>query len=313
MRIVFCGSPAFAVPSLESLLATSHEIACVVTQPDRPAGRGLGLKPPPIKQRALERGLEVHQPEKFNTRAFLDVLERIEPDLTVVVAYGKIFRRRSLGIPKLGCVNLHASLLPRYRGIAPVNWAIINGESETGVTTIFMDAGVDTGDIILSKSTSIGDDETAGELLERLSLVGGEVLARTCDLVASGQATRTKQDDSLASYAPRLSKQDGRVSWDHPAGAVHNRIRGVTPWPGAVTMLRGSPIKIIRSALSESDGDAPGKIIEIDSTKGILVSCSGGAVWLSTLQAQGRKPVAGADFARGYRVKHGDFFSDETK
>ena len=318
MRIVFCGSPAFAVPSLERLLRSGHEIACVVTQPDRPAGRGLGLKAPPVKQCALTHGIDIHQPEKFSTRSFREVLEGTAPDLIAVVAYGKIFRRRMLALPPLGCVNLHASLLPKYRGIAPVNWAVINGEAETGVTTIFMDPGVDTGDMILSRSTPIGEDETAGELLDRLAVIGADALAETCDLVAQDKAVRRKQDESLATYAPRFSKEDGRIVWNRPAKAVHDHIRGVSPWPGAVTELKAKPVKVIRSGLHAApDGLKggplePGRIIEIDSQNGILVSCSSGAVWLKKLQALGRRPVTGADFARGYRIGIGDLFGYEA-
>jgi methionyl-tRNA formyltransferase len=302
MRIVFCGSPDFAVPSLERLLQSDHEIACVVTQPDRRAGRGLSLKAPPVKQCALSHGLPVHQPEKFSTRSFREVLEGIDPDLIAVVAYGKIFRRRMLELPRLGCVNLHASLLPKYRGIAPVNWAIMRGETETGVTTIFMDAGIDTGDMILSRSTAIGEDETAGHLLDR-------------------------QSDELASYAPRFSKQDGWIAWDRPARTVHDHIRGVSPWPGAMAALKGKTVKIIQSAVLRAEDEGPGRratagaspetvgagrIIEIDSRNGILVSCRSGAVWLKKIQALGRRPLTGADFARGRRIEIGDLFSYEA-
>jgi methionyl-tRNA formyltransferase len=313
MKIVFCGSPSFAVPPLERLLATDHEIACVITQPDRPAGRGLGLKAPPVKLTAVEHSLEVHQPEKFNTRVFLDQIEAIAPDIIVVVAYGKIFRRRSLGIPRLGCVNLHASLLPKYRGIAPINWAVINGEEETGVTTMFMDEGVDTGDVIMARSTPIREDETAGHLTERLSQLGADLLAETCDLMAEGKADRMKQDAASATYAPKLSKEDGRVRWGRSARQVHNHIRGVTPWPGAITLLGERQVKILESAAAEAQAGSPGRIIGIDSKQGLLVSCGSGAVWLRRLQAQGRKPVTGADFARGYRVGPGDFFGHETE
>jgi methionyl-tRNA formyltransferase len=312
MRIVFCGSPAFAVPSLERLIATDHEIVCVVTQPDRPAGRGLSLTAPPVKQAAAAHGIAVHQPEKFNTKSFRAVLEGFAPDLVAVVAYGKIFRRKALDLPRFGCVNVHASLLPKYRGIAPVNWAIIKGETETGVTTILMDEGIDTGDILLSRSTSVGEDETAGELLSRLSVMGADVLAETCDLIAAGTACLIKQDHDKATHAPKLSKEDGQIVWERPAGEVHDRIRGVTPWPGARTFLKGSQIKVIRSGLAEAGGGEPGKIIDIDSENGILVSCGSGRVWLTTLQAQGRKAVSGADFARGQRIKAGDLFTHGT-
>jgi methionyl-tRNA formyltransferase len=310
MRIVFAGSPAFAIPSLMRLLDTVHDVACVITQPDRPAGRGLRLKAPPVKELALERGVRVYQPEKFNTRSFLGLLGEIGPDLIVVVAYGKIFRRRSLGIPKLGCVNLHASLLPKYRGIAPVNWALIDGETETGVTTIFMDEGVDTGDMIFAKGVPIGEDENAGELLEKLSVLGADVLEETCEMIAGGSPPRHKQDEALASYARRLSKEDGYVRWDRPAQSLHNMIRGVSPWPGATAALGDRRIKILRTACCETVGADAGSVIDIDSKNGVLVSCGRGSLWLRKVQAPGRKPVRGADFARGLRLNVGDRFGN---
>lgn len=309
MRIVFCGSPEFAVPSLEKLFRSTHEIVAVVTQPDRPAGRGLKPTPPPVKQAAISKSLPVFQPEKFNTPEFTSTLHSMAPDLIVVVAYGKIFKRRALEIPRIGCINLHASLLPKYRGIAPVNWAIINGEDKTGVTTILMDEGVDTGDIILCREVAIGEDETAGELLERLAEIGAELLVETCDLIASGRFERKKQDHSLATYAPRLSKSDGLIVWQRPARQVHNRIRGVTPWPGAVARFRGMDLKILRSKLCQQSGK-PGEVLDIDGEKGILVSCLEGSVWLGKVQAPGKKPISGADFSRGYRVKRGEFFEN---
>ena len=332
MRVIFAGSPAFAVPCLGRLMKTAHQIVSVVTQPDRPAGRGLKLKACPVKEFALEQGLEVHTPEKFNTRSFRQVLSGLEVDLMVVVAYGKIFRPRALALPRLGCVNLHASLLPGYRGVAPANWAIIKGETETGVTTIFMDEGIDTGDMILSRSIPIGEDETAGELLERLSVLGAEVMAETCDLIAADRAVGIAQDDSLANYAPKLGKDDRRIRWELSAAAVHNHIRGVTPWPGAFTTLMGRPVKVKASRFAreipgaggdlggvdggsagKAGGATPGQVIDIDSDRGVLVSCGSGAIWLPVLQAEGRKAIAGADFARGSRLKVGDGFGQETE
>jgi methionyl-tRNA formyltransferase len=313
MRIVFAGSPSFAVPSLESLLATRHEIAGVITQPDRPAGRGRTLKPPPVKQSALQHSLKVFQPEKFNTKTFLGTLEALEPDVIIVVAYGKIFRRRSLALPRLGCVNLHASLLPKYRGVAPINWAIIDGETETGVTTFFMDEGIDTGDIILSRRTAIADDETAGDVLDRLALIGADLLVETCDLLDRAVASRIKQDDQQASYAPKFRKEDGEVMWDRPGKAVYNHMRGVTPWPGAFTFFKGQRVKVVKFGFSESGGGRPGEVIEIDSRRGILVSCGDAGVWLRMLQAEGRKPVGGSDFARGYRVEGGEVFGSKNE
>lgn len=313
MRIVFAGSPAFAVPSLERLLASSHEVIGVITQPDRPAGRGLKLRPPPVKELALREGLTCFQPEKFNTRSFIDLIESMEPDLILVVAYGKIFRPRSLAVPKLGCVNLHASLLPRYRGIAPVNRAIIDGETETGVTTIFMDEGIDTGDMIVRKAAPVGEDQTAGEVLEMLAGLGAGVVVETCDLIARGEAPREKQDDSIATYAPKLSKEEGWIRWDRPAEEIHNLIRGVTPWPGASVTLGGAPVRIHRSRRGGPSEGRPGTVIGIDPKQGILVSCSSGSLWLARLQAQGRKALEGAEFARGYRMKVGDRFGSRTE
>jgi methionyl-tRNA formyltransferase len=325
VRIIFAGSPAFAVPSLTGLLDSDHQVVAVITQPARPAGRGLTLVDPPVKVFAASRGLTVFQPEKFNTTEFLATLEGLAPDLIITAAYGRILRRRALGIPRLGCVNLHASLLPRYRGVAPVNWAIIKGETEAGVTTFFMDEGVDTGDIILARSTPIGPDETAEELLERLAEIGAGVLVETCGLIASGKAPRVKQDGSLASYAPKMAKQDGRIDWTLEARAVHAHIRGVSPWPGAFCLFRDQPLKVLRSGLFSNAavstacaGSSPdsspesglpamaGTVVGLDSEAGILVSCGSGAIYLKTVQAQGKKPTGGADFARGYRVKAGD-------
>ena len=318
MRIIFAGSPAFAVPSLEKLLSSKHQVAAVVTQPARPSGRGLVLADPPVKQFASERGLEVFQPERFNAPDFLDTLAGIAPDLVVTAAYGRIFRRRALGLPKWGCINLHASLLPKYRGVAPVNWAVINGESSTGVTTFVMDEGVDTGDIILSRSTDIGSDETAGELLERLAVMGADLLLETCDLVDSGCAPRAKQEQVNASYAPKLAKQDGKVAWERDAGSVHNLVRGVSPWPGAFCMFQGSPLKILATRLpgraTGGSGEravgtpSPGTVLAIDSKDGLLVSCGSGSIWLVRVQAQGKRQTGGADFARGRRMKVGDQF-----
>jgi methionyl-tRNA formyltransferase len=318
VRIIFAGSPAFAVPSLTAILDSGHEVAAVISQPARPAGRGLTLVDPPVKVFAASRGLLVFQPEKLNTAGFRATLEGLAPDLIITAAYGRIFRPRALAIPRLGCVNLHASLLPRYRGVAPVNWAIINGETEAGVTTFFMDEGVDTGDIILARSTPIWPDETAGELLERLAQLGAGTVVETCDLIAAGKAPRLKQDGSIASYAPKMAKQDGRIAWAREARAVHAHVRGVSPWPGAFCLFRDQPLKVLRSglaseaAVSSAAGDGPpgagppGTVAGLDSKDGILVSCGSGAVYLKTVQAQGKKPTGGADFARGYRIKAGD-------
>ncbi len=315
MRIAFAGTPAFAVPSLKALLDSSHDIACVITQPDRPAGRGLVLRPSPVKQLADAAGLKVYQPLKFNKREFLDELDALGLDLILTAAYGKIFRARSLGLPRKGCINLHASLLPRYRGVAPINWAVINGETETGVTTFFMEEGVDTGKIIVQKGTPVGDNETAGEVYERLAAMGAEAVVESCDLVARGDAPRLDQDDSLACYAPKLTKEDARITWDRPVREVHNHIRGVNPRPGAFTRFRDGTVRILASrtgpeaALGGMVEASPGTLLDIDDESGMLIACSEGSVWLREVQAAGRKPAGGAAFSRGARLVRGDCFA----
>ena len=315
MRIAFAGTPAFAVPSLQALLDSSHEVVCVITQPDRPAGRGLSLRPPPVKEHAEANGLKVYQPIKFNKREFLDELAGLNLDLILTAAYGKIFRTRSLGLPNRGCVNLHASLLPRYRGVAPINWAVINGETETGVTTFFMEKGVDTGKMIVQKKTPIAENETAGEVFEILAALGAEALVETCDLIARGEAPRLDQDGSLACYAPKLTKDDAEIGWDRPAREVHNHIRGVNPRPGAFTGFRGGTVKILTSRLAadaaagDGPGAEPGTVLDIDDESGILIACSEGSTWLREVQPAGRKPMGGAAFSRGARLTRGDRFA----
>jgi methionyl-tRNA formyltransferase len=315
MRIAFAGTPAFAVPSLQALLDSTHEVVCVITQPDRPAGRGLSLRPPPVKKHAEANGLKVYQPIKFNNREFLDELAGLDLDLILTAAYGKIFRARSLGLPSRGCVNLHASLLPRYRGVAPINWAVINGETETGVTTFFMEKGVDTGKMIVQKKTPIGENETAGEVFEMLAALGAEALVETCDLIARGEALRLDQDDSLACYAPKLTKDDAEIKWDRPAREVHNHIRGVNPRPGAFTGFRGGTVKILTSrlaveaAVGAGPGAEPGTVLDIDDESGILIACSEGSVRLREVQPAGKRPMGGAAFSRGARLTRGDRFA----
>lgn len=235
MRIVFMGTPEFGVPSLKKLHDSGHEIVLVVTQPDRPAGRGRRVSRSAIKRAALDLKLPIAQPESVNADDFVAHLQEIRPDLIVVVAFGQILSEELLGVPSAGSVNLHASLLPRYRGVAPINWVIVKGEAETGVTTMFMARKVDAGEIILTRTTPIGDRETAGELSSRLSAMGAELLAETVELIARGEAPRRKQDPELASYARKLKKSDGEIDWAEPVVRVFDRIRGMTPWPGAYT------------------------------------------------------------------------------
>ncbi len=307
MRTVFMGTPEFGVPSLRKLHDQGHEIALVVTQPDRPAGRGRKVSSSAIKRAALELGLPVDQPESVNTSEFLDRLRAIRPDLVVVVAFGQILSEDVLGVPPLGSVNLHASLLPRYRGVAPINWVIVEGEAETGVTTMFMARKVDAGEIILTRETPIGERETAGELSSRLSAMGAELLLETVELIERGEAPRIKQDPALTSYARKLKKSDGEIDWTAPSGRVFNRIRGMTPWPGAYTWYRGGMLRVLRAEPGAPSGrfGAPGVVVRIDRDRGIEVAVGDGTVRLLELKPEGKNAMSADAFARGYHPEVG--------
>lgn len=307
MRVVFMGTPDFAVPTLKKLHASDHEVVLVVTQPDRPAGRGRNLRSPPVKDVALSLGLPVEQHETVNTDEFAERLASLEPDVVVVVAFGQILRGDLLVIASLGSINVHASLLPRYRGVAPINWVIMNGETETGVTTMFMAPKVDAGEIIMSRKVPIGDAETAGELYERLSELGAELLIETLDLVGKGEAPRVPQDASVATYARKLCKSDGEIDWEQPAATVFNRIRGTTPWPGAYTWFRGRLLRVLAAEPGEAGGvrGVPGEILSIAGTEGIEVAAAEGSLRLTLLKPEGKRAMDAAAFARGYRPEIG--------
>jgi methionyl-tRNA formyltransferase len=307
MRIAFMGTPEFGVPSLTKLHDSGHEIVLVVTQPDRPAGRGRKIARSAIKSAALELGLPIDQPESVNADDFVDRLRSLRPDLVVVVAFGQILSEELLAVPSMGSVNLHASLLPRYRGVAPINWAIAEGESETGVTTMFMARKVDAGEIILTRSTRIGERETAGELSGRLSQLGAEVLLETVELIERSDAPRIKQDPELATYARKLRKSDGEIDWTKPSRRVYDRIRGMTPWPGAYTWYRGRVLRVLRAAPG-GEGEragAPGEIVGIDRERGIEVAVADGTVLLLEVQPEGKGAMSADAFARGYRPEVG--------
>ncbi|MBM3307813.1 MAG: methionyl-tRNA formyltransferase [Candidatus Eisenbacteria bacterium] len=308
MRIVFMGTPQFAVPSLTKVHARGHEVALVVTQPDRPAGRGLRLCCPPVKEAATVLGLPVAQVETVNCDEFTARLGALAPDVVVVVAFGQILCESILAAPTKGAVNVHASLLPRYRGVAPINWAIVNGEKETGVTTMFMARKVDAGEIILMRGTPIGPRETAGELYARLAEMGGDLLVETLDLIEAGRAPRVVQDPALVSYARKLTRADGEVVWDRPAGRVFDHVRGMTPWPGAHTRFKGKALEVLRAEPGDAAGrrGAPGEIVAMDRTKGIEVATADGTVWLLEVKPEGKGAMAATAFARGYRPAAGD-------
>jgi methionyl-tRNA formyltransferase len=304
MRVVFMGTAPFAVPCLNATAEAGHEILAVVTQPDRVRGRGMALQPTAVKVAALERGLPVLQPEKASTSDFVEALRELAPEAIVVVAYGQILRQRVLDIPPLGCINVHGSLLPALRGAAPIQWAIINGLAETGVTTMFMDRGMDTGDIIEEVRTPVYPDDTATSLGERLAELGAALLARTLAEVESGTAARTPQEAALASYAPMLTKETGALDWKVPAAAIRNRIHGCNPAPGAICRRGDDTIKLWRAAASEIDSGAPpGTVLEVQP---LLIATGAGTLEVLEIQPPNRGRMSGPEYARGYRVSRGE-------
>ena len=309
MQTIFFGSPDFAVPCLDALHDTS-EVAAVISQPDRPAGRGLAMRPPAVKKRALELGLEVWQPTKVRTAEFAEKLRALDADVAVVVAYGRILPRAVLDAPTAGCVNVHASLLPRWRGAAPIQWSIVHGDEETGVTLMQMDVGMDTGPILAAASTPIARDEDASTLSDRLSRMGAELLREQLARYVAGDLTPQPQDDSAATMAPLLKKEHGCIDWNKSARAVHNQVRGMNPWPGAHTVLGDRRVKVHRTVASTLDpeGALPGQVIALDP-EGILVACAEGTLEIQELQESGRKRVSARAFASGRGVAVGDRFS----
>jgi methionyl-tRNA formyltransferase len=309
MRLIFLGTPAFAVPTLEAV-ARKHEVISVVTQPDRPKGRGQELAASPVKQAAVRLGLPVYQPERIRRPEAQAHLAALAPEIMIVVGYGQIIPQSVIDIAPRGIVNVHASLLPKYRGAAPVQWAIVNGETRTGVTTMQINAGLDTGDILLERETAIGPEETALELGERLAVMGAELLIETLDGLARGAITPRKQDDNLASHAPILKKEDGAISWNGPERAIHNRVRGLLPWPGAHTRFRGQLLHIWRARV-ESDRTtlAPGQVL---AGPRFRIACGDGAVLeLLEVQMEGRKRMSGEAFANGQRLRENEILGEQ--
>jgi methionyl-tRNA formyltransferase len=309
LRIIFMGTPRFAVPSLSRLVSDGHEIVAVVTQPQRPSGRGLEPVPSPVKALADENGLKVLQPENVNSPESIQELTAVNPELIVVVAYGAILRKSLLELPSVGCINLHASLLPKLRGAAPINWAIMEGHRATGVTTIWMSEKVDAGEIIQQRYVPILPEETAGELHERLCQIGSDLLSRTLVAVKEGTAPRIPQDAALSTYAPMLKKEDGIIDWGRDAEALSDHVRGVTPWPGAQTAIHGEPIKIVRVRVVElMSMYKPGSILKLDEDAAIAVATGRGIVHVIMVQPAGKKIMPAVDFARGRRLRVGERF-----
>ena len=308
MRIVVLGTGEIGVPSLKTLAASgSHELCAVFTQPDRPAGRDLKLRPSPIKRAAQELGLPVFQPEKIRHPDALAAVKILAPDLIVVVAYGQILPKLLLDLPPRGCLNIHASLLPRHRGASPINAAILAGDHETGMTIMWMNEGLDTGDILLKETTPIGPHETAGALHDRLAQLAPSGLLKALASLADGTAPREKQNDTLATHAPKLSRKDGGINWHKPALEIDRQIRAMTPWPGAFTFLPGHPpelLKIHRAAVAGHFVGAAGTILGT-TDEGILVGTDAEAILLQEVQAAGGKRLMAADFLRGHPLPPG--------
>jgi methionyl-tRNA formyltransferase len=311
MRLLFCGTPSFAVPTLKHLFAQSDfQIAAVITQPDRPRGRGHQVSFSPVKEVALGTNIPVFQPEKIRTRESEHFLREANPDAIVIIAYGQIIPERLLSIPRLGWINLHASLLPKYRGAAPIQWAIANGESATGITTMCIDAGMDTGDILLQRETPIGPTETSPQLAQRLSELGAPLMAETLRGLHDNNLKREPQDHSAATLAPLLKKEVGQINWQQPAQVIYNRMRGFTPWPGAYTHFRGTTCHLLGQPASDSfSARAAGQILY--DGKELLVACGQQSLlYVSHVKPEGRKQVSAVDFANGVHLRSGEHFGD---
>lgn len=309
MRVVFMGTPDFAVPSLKELAEAGHTVAAVLTQPDRPAGRGKELRPSPVKVAAQALNLIVLQPERVKAAETVRVLKELEPECIVVVAYGQILSKEILSLPRWGCINVHASLLPAYRGAAPIHWAVINGEPMTGVTTMLMDEGLDTGDILLKAEYVIGKEETTGEVHDALAALGARLLVETLADLEKGDVKPVPQEGP-SSYAPLLTREHERIEWQKEAQKIHNQVRGLNPWPGAYTTFKREIIKVWKTRVLDLDGDrgeAPGQVVHM-SDDGVIVAAGKGFVNLLEVQPSGKRRMGALDFFRGRHGKTGERF-----
>lgn len=311
MRIIFMGTPDFAVPTLEALYNSGHDVAAVFTQPDKPKGRGYKLAPPPVKVLALEHDTPVYQPDSLKKQPEMwDIIKDISPDCIVVAAYGKILPKQVLDIPKYHCVNVHGSLLPKYRGAAPIQWSVLNGDEVTGITTMLMGEGLDTGDILLQQSTPIGKNETAAELFDRLAVMGADLLVKTLEKLEKGEVTPVKQDESKATYASMLSKDMCTLDFSKPVKQVHKKICGLSDWPCAVTTLEGKRLKVYRSEIVSEKG-APKAAGTVIDAKKFCVCCSDGIIRFTEVQAEGSKRMKTEDYLRGKPISEGTVLGAE--
>ena len=305
MKVVYMGTPDFAVKPLEALIEANYDVVGVFTQPDKPVGRKAILTPPPVKVVALENNIPVFQPDSLKNGVGVELLKDLNPDVVIVVAYGKILPKDFLDYPKYGCINIHGSILPEYRGAAPIQWSVLDGKELAGVTAMQMDVGLDTGDMLLTKTTKIGEDETSGELYDRLTVLGADLLIETLEKLPKGELTPVKQDDSKSSYASMLDKTMSPVDFTKSAWEVHNKIRGLDPWPVALTVLDGKNLKLFSSHISEDlTGGKPGEAIVLKN--GLAIFCGDGkAVVVKDVQYEGKKRMAASDFFRGHPIVDG--------
>ena len=301
MKIVFMGTPDIAATCLEKLMADGFDVAAVYTQPDRPKNRGMKLAFSPVKEVALKYDLPVYQPENFRDGETVQTLKDLQPDVIAVVAYGRILPQSVLDIPTKGCINIHASILPAYRGSAPYQWAVLDGLKETGVTAMYLCREMDAGDMIDTAKTPIGPDETAGELLDRLAVLGAELLSKTMDRLSKGAVEGIPQDHGLATYAPMLDKSMCPIDWNKTANQIHNQVRGLHPWPVATMELNGNKFKVHATAVTEDSG-YPGQILGLTKT-GLKIACGEGAIEIRSLQAEGGKRMAACDYFRGHPLE----------
>lgn len=307
-RTIFMGTPDFACPTLLKLIERRENLVAVVTQPDRPKGRGQKMMSPPVKELAQKHGIPVLQPLRVRDPGFVDIIRELKPDVVVVVAFGQILPKALLDIPPRGCVNVHASLLPRYRGAAPLNWCIIHGEPETGVTTMLMDVGLDTGDMLLTRKTPLDEDEDILALHDRMAIMGADLLAETLDRLRAGGLVPQPQNDADSCYAPLLKKEDGVINWHADARTIHNQVRGLAVWPGACTTVAGQVLKIFRTRVGDGSGE-PGTVLHAAKDT-FEVACQSGSLFLQELQLAGKKRLDCASFLAGYPVSVGTLLGD---
>lgn len=301
MRVVFMGTPDIAATCLKKIIGDGFDVVGVYTQPDRPKGRGMKMVYSPVKEVALQHDLPVFQPENFREDETVEQLRSLQPDVVAVVAYGRILPQRVLDIPPKGCINIHASILPSYRGSAPYQWAVLDGLTETGVTAMYLCREMDAGDMIDVAKTPIGENETAGELLDRLAVLGADLLSKTLGRMAQGEVERTAQDSTKATYAPMLDKTMCPIDWNKTARQVHNHVRGLHPWPVATAEIGGTKFKIHSTVVVDGSGE-PGKVLALTKT-GLVVACGEGAVEIRSLQAEGGKRMAAPDYFRGHPIE----------